>query len=99
MQRARRFLHQSGGVRLAAQTRSERHLSGREREEVSRGIAGGKSARQLAKWLGRSPSTISREIARNPGPLPSRVGRCGRLRAQPPPAQDPWLPHSGRGLR
>ncbi|MFD7629780.1 helix-turn-helix domain-containing protein [Streptomyces sp. NPDC059851] len=67
MQSARRFLHQSGGVRLAAQTRSERHLSGREREEISRGLAAGESARQLAKRLGRSPSTISREIARNGG--------------------------------
>lgn len=49
------------------QTRSERHLSGSEREEISRGIAAGESARQLAKRLGRSPSTVSREIARNGG--------------------------------
>ncbi|MBO1283861.1 IS30 family transposase [Streptomyces sampsonii] len=67
MQSARRFLYQSGGVRLAPQTRSERHLSGSEREEISRGIAAGESARQLAKRLGRSPSTVSREIARNGG--------------------------------
>ncbi|MEV6684528.1 helix-turn-helix domain-containing protein [Streptomyces sp. NPDC051130] len=67
MQSARRFLYQSGGVRLAPQTRSERHLSGSEREEISRGIAPGESARQLAKRLGRSPSTVSREIARNGG--------------------------------
>nr|WP_237532079.1 helix-turn-helix domain-containing protein [Streptomyces sp. SID8352] len=37
--------------------RSERHLNGREREEISRGLAAGESARQLAKRLGRSPST------------------------------------------
>ncbi|MFI0990226.1 helix-turn-helix domain-containing protein [Streptomyces exfoliatus] len=67
MQHARRFLYQSGGVRLAPQTRSERHLSGSECEETSRGIAAGESARQLAKRLGRSPSTVSREIARNGG--------------------------------
>ncbi len=67
MQSARRFLYQSGGVRLTPQTRSERHLSGNEREEISRGIAAGESARQLAKRLGRSPSTVSREIARNGG--------------------------------
>ncbi|WP_435882003.1 helix-turn-helix domain-containing protein, partial [Streptomyces anulatus] len=67
MQSARRVLCQSGGVRLAPQTRSERHLSGSEREEISRGIAAGESARQLAKRLGRSPSTVSREIARNGG--------------------------------
>lgn len=67
MQSARRFLYQSGGVRLTPQMRSERHLSGSEREEISRGGAAGESARQLAKRLGRSPSTISREIARNGG--------------------------------
>ncbi|MEU9321921.1 helix-turn-helix domain-containing protein [Streptomyces sp. NPDC048295] len=60
-------MYQSGGVRLAPQARSERHLSGSEREEISRGIAAGESARQLAKRLGRSPSTVSREIARNGG--------------------------------
>lgn len=67
MQNARRFLHQSGGVRLTPQQRSERHLRGTEREEMSRGIAAGELARQLAKRLGRSPSTVSREIARNGG--------------------------------
>ncbi|MFF3787812.1 IS30 family transposase [Streptomyces sp. NPDC001933] len=67
MQYARRFLYQSGGVRLTPQTRSERHLSGSEREEISHEIAAGESARQLAKRLGRSPSTVSREIARNGG--------------------------------
>lgn len=53
MQNARRFLHQSGGVRLVLQQRAERHLSGSEREEISRGIAAGESARQLARRLGR----------------------------------------------
>ncbi|MFE7333018.1 helix-turn-helix domain-containing protein [Streptomyces sp. NPDC057565] len=63
----RQFLYQSGGIRLTPQTRSERHLTGGEREEISRGIAAGESARQLARRLGRSPSTVSREIARNGG--------------------------------
>ncbi|WP_306822859.1 helix-turn-helix domain-containing protein [Streptomyces sp. TLI_146] len=57
---------QGGGVRLSPrQTPSERHLRGGEREEASRGIAAGESARQLAKRLGRSSSTVFREIARN----------------------------------
>ncbi|MFI8487409.1 transposase [Streptomyces rubrogriseus] len=34
---------------------------------MSRGIAAGESARQPAKRLGRSPSTVSREISRNGG--------------------------------
>ncbi|MFJ4633778.1 IS30 family transposase [Streptomyces sp. NPDC088847] len=66
MQSARRFLCQSGGIRLTPQQRLDRHLSGSEREEIC-GIAAGESARQLAKRLGRSPSTVSREIARNGG--------------------------------
>ena len=38
-----------------------------EREEISRGIAAGRSIRQIAQGLGRSPSTVSREIKRNGG--------------------------------
>nr|WP_167469427.1 helix-turn-helix domain-containing protein [Streptomyces rubrogriseus] len=34
---------------------------------MSRGIAAGESARQPAKRLGRSPSTVSREISRTGG--------------------------------
>ncbi|MGW9054853.1 helix-turn-helix domain-containing protein [[Kitasatospora] papulosa] len=82
MQSARRFLCPSSGVRLALQARSERHLNGREREGISRGIAAGESARQLAKRLGRSPSTVSREIARNGGR--DRYRRCSRLRTRAP---------------
>ena len=36
-----------------------------EREEISRGIAVGRSIRQIAQGLGRAPSTVSREIRRN----------------------------------
>ncbi|WP_230991251.1 helix-turn-helix domain-containing protein [Streptomyces endocoffeicus] len=66
MHHVRRFLHQRGGVRLTRQQRSPRHLTGGEREEISRGVAAGESARQLARRLGRSPSTVW-EIARNGG--------------------------------
>jgi len=41
------------------------HLSAEERGAIMVGKARGDSARQLATWLGRSPSTISRELARN----------------------------------
>ncbi|GFE16239.1 hypothetical protein Sgleb_42860 [Streptomyces glebosus] len=52
MQNARRFLHQSGGVRLTPQRRSERYLSGSEREEISRGIAAaGELQRDLQREL------------------------------------------------
>jgi IS30 family transposase len=38
-----------------------------EREEISRGLAAGLSFRVIAALLGRSPSTISREVAANGG--------------------------------
>jgi transposase, IS30 family len=38
-----------------------------EREEISRGVAAGQSCRQIAARLGRAPSTVSRELARNSG--------------------------------
>jgi IS30 family transposase len=36
-----------------------------EREEISKGITAHQPARSIARLLGRSPSTVSREIARN----------------------------------
>lgn len=36
-----------------------------EREEISRGLAAGASFRAIAKRLGRSPSTVSREVGAN----------------------------------
>jgi IS30 family transposase len=38
-----------------------------EREEISRGLCAHRSIRQIARGLSRSPSSISREIARNTG--------------------------------
>lgn len=42
-----------------------KHLSASDREEISRGLAQGKSLRGIAKELQRSPSSVSREIRRN----------------------------------
>jgi len=42
-------------------------MSSQEREEISRGIAAGASTRAIAASIDRSPSTVSREIARNGG--------------------------------
>jgi IS30 family transposase len=44
-----------------------------EREEISRGMALGQSIRSIAGYLGRSPSTVSREIKRNGGPVRYRA--------------------------
>src|SRR6202163_3125266 len=56
-----------GGIRPAARRRSRLALTLAEREEISRGITAHQSARSMAKLLGRSPSTVSREISRNGG--------------------------------
>jgi IS30 family transposase len=62
------WLREAGGVR----PRRGRDLKGRclsfaEREEIALGRAGGETIRAIAAGLGRSPSTISRELTRNDG--------------------------------
>src|SRR6266704_7062163 len=56
-----------GGIRPAPRRRSRLALTLSEREEISRGIATHQSARSMARLLGQSPSTVSREISRNGG--------------------------------
>jgi len=56
-----------GGIRPIPRRRSRLALTPCEREEISRGIAAHESVRSIAKLLGRSPSTVSREISRNGG--------------------------------
>jgi len=63
----------SGGIRPAERARSRLALTLAEREEISRGIAVGVSLRSIAGSLGRSPSTVSREIERNGGPARYRA--------------------------
>jgi IS30 family transposase len=57
-------LTRTGGIRPRARWRPERCLSFEEREEISRGIARGHSAREIAWALGRSHTTITRELNR-----------------------------------
>jgi IS30 family transposase len=47
--------------------RSALRLSLTEREEISRGLAGGESLRSIARRLGRASSTVSREVTANGG--------------------------------
>jgi IS30 family transposase len=56
-----------GGIRPPPRRRSRLALTLSEREELSRGIAAHRSARSMARLLGHSPSTVSREINRNGG--------------------------------
>jgi len=61
------ILRLQGGITPAIRQRSSRHLSLQEREEISRGIAAGFTMRNIANQLGRSASTICREINRHGG--------------------------------
>jgi DNA-binding CsgD family transcriptional regulator len=70
----RAFVLQTGGVQQHPARRAHRCLRMAEREEISRGVAAGEPCRQIAARLGRAPSTVSRELARN--------GGCHGYRAQ-----------------
>ena len=75
-----RWVIASGGVR----PRRGRNLQGRylcfaEREEIALARAAGESMRSIAARLGRSPSTISRELGRN-AEAPGGIGRPARMR-------------------
>jgi IS30 family transposase len=63
----RKFIADAGGKRPSQRERSELRLSLEEREEISRGLAGGLSVRAIAEGLGRSPSTVCREVNANGG--------------------------------
>ena len=56
-----------GGMRPAPRRRSKLALTLSEREEISRGFVARHSIRLMARLLGRSPSTVSREVCRNGG--------------------------------
>jgi transposase, IS30 family len=64
---------------------SPHRLSFVERERISRGVAAGESGREIARVLGRSPSTVCREIRAGGGRrryraigAERRAGRCAR---------------------
>ena len=90
----------TGGIRPAARRRASRALSLGEREEISRGLSTRCSLRRIASQLGRSPSTISREILRNGGPDHYRAARSDQAawdRAmRPKPCKLACRPHLAR---
>jgi transposase-like protein len=61
-----RWFREGGGMPTVTQAPlSGRYLSFAEREEIALLRAGGFGVREIARQLGRSPSTISRELRRN----------------------------------
>jgi IS30 family transposase len=74
----RALVESTGGVRPAARKRCVQHLTLVEREEISRGLAHNESLCEIAQRLGRAPSTVSREVARNGGRDTYRAHRADR---------------------
>jgi IS30 family transposase len=60
-------LRQRGGLPPPERRRSRFALTLAEREEISRGVAAGASARAIACRLARAPSTVTRELNRHGG--------------------------------
>jgi IS30 family transposase len=60
-------LRESGGIKPAPRKRNTQHLTAAEREEIRVALSAKMSLRPIARMLNRSPSTISREVARNRG--------------------------------
>ena len=76
------FISRSRRPAMPEPTRSPLRLSLHEREEISRGLAGGESLRAVARRLGRAPSTISREVALNGGRRRYRACTADRAAAR-----------------
>jgi IS30 family transposase len=71
-----RILTRNGGIRPRERKRSPLALTLTEREVISRGLAQQQSLRAIAAQLGRSPSTVSREIQRNGGYAAYRASKA-----------------------
>jgi transposase, IS30 family len=74
----RTFIVASHGRRPRPPGSSELRLSLAEREEISRGLSAGLSLRAIAAGLGRSPSTVCREVNANGGRRAYRAVRAER---------------------
>jgi len=71
-------IRQHGGVSPRERRRGRIALTLEEREEISRGVATGESARAIAARLGRAPSTITRELDRHGGRRGYRAAEADR---------------------
>lgn len=60
-------LKEHGGVAPRERCRAAHQLNAAERETISRGLAAGLGLREMAREMGRSASTLSREVRRNGG--------------------------------
>jgi IS30 family transposase len=69
-------IRREGGCAPKSRCRAARNLQAWEREEISRGLASGGSLHEIGRKLGRSASTISREVSRNGGRTAYRASQA-----------------------
>lgn len=90
-------LQAHGGIMPTTRKRNVACLRPAEREEISRGLVAGLSFRHIAEQLGRSASTISREVGRNGGRRKYRAtiadGRAWQQGLRPKPCLLAVNPH------
>ncbi len=60
-------IRNAGGIAPRLRSRSAYRLSLEDRALIARGLAREESCRQIARWIGCAPSTISREVAAHGG--------------------------------
>ena len=85
------MISEFGGIQPRVTIRARFRLTSAEREEISRGLLVGRSLRSIAAGLGRSASTVSRDVAANGGRRRYRAHlaetRAARLARRPRPAK------------
>jgi IS30 family transposase len=91
-----RWFRQCGGMRnVPRKPATGRYLSFAEREEIAILLEQGQGVREIARHLGRDPSTISRELRRNAGTRSGKLvyrastaqWKATRAAARPKPAK------------
>ena len=70
------MIEATGGFSPSERRRRQCALTPAEREEISRGLASGESLRAIAARLGRSASTVCREVDRNGGRVKYRAAKA-----------------------
>jgi IS30 family transposase len=93
---ARRWIRESGGVIRMRVADCGHRLGFEEREAIEEMLARGHTQAEIAREIGRAPSTISREIARNPRP---KGRRNGKVRLKPYSARVAQLKAEARARR
>jgi len=71
--------HKTGGVRPLESKRLPITLTLAKLEDISRKLAIGKSFREIARYLNRSPSTICREVNRHGGIKKYRASKADKV--------------------